>query len=334
MTLRNAWLPFVLLLAVDAAPAAAADPDVLPRLIAQARKAEAVEMFTAIMSGDPPNAGFGWFHPSQSVYGWKWLAKQHGKSAEEGITKAEFHGPAALFERLDRDHDGVISAADFDWSDRSPWMRQFYTASSWFRRAESDANGRITPEKWQALYKQIARDKDAMTPEDLQTWLFPPPRQGPPPANSGMPSRATLLLGLLGSEIGSPCEGPAVGRPAPNFTLQTLKGEEYSLNQFKGVKPVVLVFGNFSCGPFRSQSGSVEDLKRRYGDRFEFLGVYVRDAHPTTGWRCWWTRSTTGSGTPTAACPTGCISSVATAWSVIRAGVGRSASSRGSWSSR
>jgi hypothetical protein len=26
-------------------------------------------------------------------------------------------------------------------------------------------------------------------------------------------------------------------------------------------------------------------MKRRYGDRVEFVGVYVREAHPTDGWR-------------------------------------------------
>lgn len=29
----------------------------------------------------------------------------------------------------------------------------------------------------------------------------------------------------------------------------------------------------------------MEELKRRYGDRVQFLGVYVREAHPTDGWR-------------------------------------------------
>jgi hypothetical protein len=29
----------------------------------------------------------------------------------------------------------------------------------------------------------------------------------------------------------------------------------------------------------------LEDLKKRYGDRVEFLAVYVREAHPTDGWR-------------------------------------------------
>ena len=29
----------------------------------------------------------------------------------------------------------------------------------------------------------------------------------------------------------------------------------------------------------------MEDLHRRYGDRVAFLAVYVREAHPTDGWR-------------------------------------------------
>ena len=29
----------------------------------------------------------------------------------------------------------------------------------------------------------------------------------------------------------------------------------------------------------------MEELKRRYGDKVQFLGVYVREAHPTDGWR-------------------------------------------------
>jgi hypothetical protein len=29
----------------------------------------------------------------------------------------------------------------------------------------------------------------------------------------------------------------------------------------------------------------MEDLKRRYGKQIEFLGVYVREAHPLDGWR-------------------------------------------------
>ena len=60
---------------------------------------------------------------------------------------------------------------------------------------------------------------------------------------------------------------------------------EITLSKLVGPKPVVLVFGSFTCGPFRSQSGNVEKLYRRYKDRATFVMVYVREAHPTDGWR-------------------------------------------------
>src|SRR5699024_5146774 len=49
-------------------------------------------------------------------------------------------------------------------------------------------------------------------------------------------------------------------------------------------QPVVLIFGNFTCGPFRGQAGNLEKLHRRFGDRAGFLIVYVREAHPADGW--------------------------------------------------
>jgi hypothetical protein len=51
-----------------------------------------------------------------------------------------------------------------------------------------------------------------------------------------------------------------------------------------GEKPVVLVFGNFTCGPFRGLYPDVDAVYERYKDRATFLMVYVREAHPTDGW--------------------------------------------------
>jgi hypothetical protein len=45
------------------------------------------------------------------------------------------------------------------------------------------------------------------------------------------------------------------------------------------------VFGSFTCGPFRSHSGNIEKLYRNFKDRATFVMVYVREAHPTDGWR-------------------------------------------------
>jgi peroxiredoxin len=93
------------------------------------------------------------------------------------------------------------------------------------------------------------------------------------------------VRGLFRQEIGSLQPGPALGDSASDFTLKTNDGkEEITLSRLIGPKPVVLVFGNFTCGPFRSQAGNIEKLHRMYADRATFVMVYVREAHPTDGW--------------------------------------------------
>ena len=53
---------------------------------------------------------------------------------------------------------------------------------------------------------------------------------------------------------------PTLDEAAPDFTLKTVDGkEEVTLSKLVGPKPVVLIFGNFTCGPFRSQSGNVRE---------------------------------------------------------------------------
>ena len=95
-----------------------------------------------------------------------------------------------------------------------------------------------------------------------------------------------LIRGLFRQEIGSLQPGPKLDETAPDFTLKTNDGKaEITLSKQIGPKPVVLIFGNFTCGPFRSQAGNFEKLHRRYKDRANFLMVYVREAHPTDGWR-------------------------------------------------
>jgi hypothetical protein len=92
------------------------------------------------------------------------------------------------------------------------------------------------------------------------------------------------MLGLERQEIGSHLPGPAVGEIAPDFTLKTLDGSNVTLGQWCQEKPVVLIFGNFTCGPFRAQAGNLERLFDRHQNQFHFLCVYVREAHPSDGW--------------------------------------------------
>jgi hypothetical protein len=228
-------------------PPPASWADFVPPTFRWVGRLEGVQMLAAILAGDPPDAGFGWFHPGQSRYGWKWLADRCDADHDGAVTRKEFKGPTDLFERLDRDHDGRVTAADFDWSEQSPYMRQMQMARRLFGRGDANSDGRLTAAEWQDLFKQAARGKDAVTADDLRDLLFPPPpppSKGPPP---GMPTPIVLLHGLFSGEIGSVFEGPAVGRMAPDFILETHDGKQrVALSDYRGKKPVVLIFGNFT----------------------------------------------------------------------------------------
>jgi hypothetical protein len=208
---------------------------------------EIVEMVTAIAGGSQMGPGEGWFHDGQSRYGWQWLAARYDANHDGKITRQEFTGPSEVFERLDRDHDGTLTASDFDWSERSPFTQKSRPVGFWFRQIDRNSNGRISAEEWQAFFTRAAHGKDYLTVDDLREALpLSPPRPSAPPRNTG-PSPLVLALGLLGGELGSFFEGPAVGQPAPNFTLKTHDGKrEVTLSAFRGKKPVVLVFGSFT----------------------------------------------------------------------------------------
>jgi thiol-disulfide isomerase/thioredoxin len=155
-----------------------------------------------------------------------------------------------------------------------------------FYRADADGNGKLTREEFEAFFERADRGGTGfLSLSDSQDLFNPPPRGRGSSGGSQGPTRRTLLKGLFAQEIGSLQPGPKVGERAPDFTLRAVGGdEEVTLSKLVGPKPVVLVFGNFTCGPFRSQAGNVEKLYRQYKDRATFVMVYVREAHPTDGW--------------------------------------------------
>ncbi len=162
---------------------------------------ERVEMFDALLGGKM-GMNQGWYHPSRSRFGWAWLAGRMDADHDGRVTRAEFRGPAEFFDRLDRDGDGVLTAADFDW---------------WSKAALDKA----------ARAKAAAPKKAATT--------------------GSRPSLPVLLHGLFTGEIGSPYEGPRVGQPAPLFTLPTHDGtRRVALADQVGDRPVVLIFGSFT----------------------------------------------------------------------------------------
>ena len=73
------------------------------------------------------------------------------------------------------------------------------------------------------------------------------------------------------------------GSPAPEFTLErALEPGTISLADLEG-KPTVLIFGSCTCPPFVESLLNLNAIHRDYGDRVNFLLVYIREAHPTDG---------------------------------------------------
>jgi hypothetical protein len=236
-----------LLLAAGGATGAAEPAREKPSLLASARRMEGVEMLTAILRREPVEPGHAWFHPAQSRYGWKWLAERMDADHDGVITPEEFTGPRELFDRLDRDRDGRLTAEDFDWSDESPYWRQAAMAKQLLRRGDADHDGKLSAEEWQSLFKEAAKGQDKLSADDLRALLFPPQPKRPPGPPSDEPSMATLLVGVLKSELGSPAEGPKLGEPAPDFTLPAPdENKDISLHAYRAGKPLVLIFGSFT----------------------------------------------------------------------------------------
>ncbi len=267
------------------------DPKEAARAVEMLEKAypeprpEAVRMLVAILKGSQLNGTDGWFGPAESRYTWQWLADRNGVDPKTGtIARDKFRGSAALFEALDRDGDGKIAANDLDWSDRNPYVMQANMLSRLFRRLDTSGDGKLTREELDELFKRVADGKDHFTADDFRRAMIPRGPAGFAPGDG--PSIPVLVKGLYAGEIGSIQEGPKVGAVAPDFTLKSIDGKEtVQLSKETGKKPVVLVFGNFTCGPFRALYPDVDAVFGRYKGQATFIMVYVREAHPTDGWK-------------------------------------------------
>jgi len=77
----------------------------------------------------------------------------------------------------------------------------------------------------------------------------------------------------------------AVGDPAPDFELRARDGSgRVSLSSIRRDKPVVLVFGSYTCPPFRKEMPAVNKVYEDYRDRATFYFVYIEEAHARDVW--------------------------------------------------
>ncbi len=247
---------------------------------------EWVDMLTAILQDEPMSATYGWFRTavSQTRFDWERARKRYDRNGDGKIARAEFPGSDSDFGRLDRDHDKGLTAQDFDFSGSALAPAP---GAMLFSRLDRDGSGKVTREELEAFFAATdTGNQGFLSLSDLQEAFTPPPPSRTQSPAAGRPSKATLVRGLFRQEIGSLQPGPKLDESAPDFTLKTNDGKtDVTLSKLVGPKPVVLVFGSFTCGPFRSHSGNIEKLYRKYKDRATFVMIYVREAHPTDGWR-------------------------------------------------
>lgn len=244
---------------------------------------EARVMLEDIVQGCQLGPQDGWFRVavSQTRYDWPAVSQRFDANGDARIDADELGGPEEDFVRLDRDGDGAITQRDLTWRDHALAP---VPGALVFRQADRDGNGRLTVDEWLGVFQELDTGGAGYVTQDDLRRRFPAPGDSDGASRPDRPSRSTLILGLARQEIGSLQPGPNLNDPAPDFTLTSLDGATVTLSEEVGPQPVVLVFGNFTCGPFRGHAGDVERLYQRYRDRAKFFVVYVREAHPSDGW--------------------------------------------------
>lgn len=215
----------------------------------------------------------------ESSVDWKWLAEMYDLDLDMALTRGEFQGTQGDFARLDRNWDGVLTADDFDWSTDGLLCQQKETTFALFKSVDSSSDGRISTEEWQALFSRIASKKGYLNEEELEQLIYLPRVVKTQKEQLNFASIASFLDDA--NATFDP-ELPNVGDLAPDFELRTVDGlTTVRLSSFRGKKPVVLIFGCFSCGNYRTYSETLEEMYRRRKDDVEFLRIYIREAHPT-----------------------------------------------------
>ena len=262
-------------------------PEVLSRIESKYEKdqqPEAVRMLAAILRGSDMGMGSGWFGPPKQKYDWNWIASKHDMDVDTSLKKEDFHGDPKYFERLDRNGDGELKKDDFNWGQNSQFMREQGVANVIFRTMDKGRDAKLSKEEWMAFFDKARGDNAELGIDAFRrSFGLASTASGYFPGDEPTPER--LIRGFFLSELGSLQEGPGLGEAAPDFELTTQDGAKtIRFKDYLGKKPVVLVFGNFTCGPFRRTYPEFDEIGQRYKDQATFFGVYVREAHPDDGW--------------------------------------------------
>jgi peroxiredoxin len=85
---------------------------------------------------------------------------------------------------------------------------------------------------------------------------------------------------LLFRDLRFAAKAAAPGDSFPSFELVATNGDRLVNNDVFGDKPVLCIFGSMTCPMTASSAHSVQELYDKFGDRVEFIMLYVREAHP------------------------------------------------------
>lgn len=85
---------------------------------------------------------------------------------------------------------------------------------------------------------------------------------------------------LMFRDMRFPRAAAAPGDRVPAFELLTVNGERLTNSDVFADKPVLFIFGSMTCPMTASSAPSVQELYEEFGDRVDFIMLYVREAHP------------------------------------------------------
>ena len=143
------------------------------------------------------------------------------------VSRDEFTGRPALFDRLDQNHDGFVTRAEAEamrrqgagFGKEGPGLETRTAGPMLFPRLDRDGNKKISRSEWSDFFKQADLNGDDFV--DMDEWQALT-RQQPFRDNA-----------------------PAVGTPAPSVKLKSLRtGQIIDVSAVR--RPTVLVFGSYT----------------------------------------------------------------------------------------
>lgn len=83
------------------------------------------------------------------------------------------------------------------------------------------------------------------------------------------------LLGLSLLSVSSASAAAQVGEQAPDFSLLTMQGEAFNLSDYKGKKPVYLIFWATWCPACEHEIPAIKEVYVEFGDKMMVVAINV-----------------------------------------------------------